>query len=105
MDATSRGRLMNDSDLDSSFRIGKYLTVIPNYLHIGMQPFEGRRVFEERLSVPATIRLQLENLPLPIDTLSSDVCEPRYRHNALSESSSSRSPDRTGKVTLSFICI
>lgn len=42
--------------LGFSFKIGKYLTVIPNYLHIGMQPFEGRRVFEERLSVPATIR-------------------------------------------------
>lgn len=39
-----------------SFKIGKYLTVIPNYLYIGMQPFEGRRVFENRLSVPATIR-------------------------------------------------
>src|SRR5690242_686044 len=24
-----------------SFRIGKYLTVIPNYLYIGTQPFEG----------------------------------------------------------------
>jgi len=39
-----------------SFRLGKYVTVIPNYLHIGMQPFEGRRVFENRLSLPATVR-------------------------------------------------
>ncbi len=40
-----------------SFKIGKYLTVIPNYLYIGMQPFEGRRVFENRLSIPATVRV------------------------------------------------
>jgi len=39
-----------------SFRIGKYVTVIPNYLHIGMQPFAGRRLFENRLSLPVTIR-------------------------------------------------
>jgi hypothetical protein len=40
-----------------SFKLGKYLTVVPNYLYIGMQPFEGRRVFEDRLSVPATVRV------------------------------------------------
>ena len=39
-----------------SFKLGKYLTVIPNYLYIGMQPFEGRRVFENRLSVASTVR-------------------------------------------------
>ena len=39
-----------------SFKLGKYLTVIPNYLYIGMQPFEGRRVFENRLSVTSTVR-------------------------------------------------
>ena len=40
-----------------SFKIGKYLTVTPNYLYIGMQPFKGRRVFENRLSIPATVRV------------------------------------------------
>jgi hypothetical protein len=40
-----------------SFKLGKYLTVVPNYLYIGMQPFEGRRVFEDRLSLPATVRV------------------------------------------------
>jgi len=40
-----------------SFKLGKYLTVVPNYLYIGMQPFEGRRVFEDRLSVLATVRV------------------------------------------------
>jgi len=40
-----------------SFKLGKYLTVVPNYLYIGMQPFEGRRVFEDRLSVLAIARV------------------------------------------------
>jgi hypothetical protein len=40
-----------------SFKLGKYLTVIPNYLYIGTQPFEGRRVFEDRLSVTTNIRI------------------------------------------------
>ena len=47
-----------------SFRIGKYLTVIPNYLYIGMQPFKGRRVFENRLSVPATVRFRMGSFTL-----------------------------------------
>jgi len=42
-----------------TFRIGKYLTVFPNYLHIDMQPFEGRRVYEERLSVATTIKFPI----------------------------------------------
>lgn len=42
-----------------SFRLGKYITVIPNYLYIGMQPFQGRRVFEQRLSLPTTIRFNV----------------------------------------------
>jgi hypothetical protein len=42
-----------------SFKLGKYLTVIPNYLYIGMQPFEGRRVFENRLSVISAVRFPI----------------------------------------------
>ncbi len=39
-----------------TFRYGKYLSVSPNYLHIGMQPSEGRRIWENRLSLPVQIR-------------------------------------------------
>ena len=39
-----------------TFRIGEYLTVQPAYLNLGMQPFEGRRVWENRLGVLATVR-------------------------------------------------
>jgi Protein of unknown function (DUF2490) len=42
--------------LGFSFRIGKYVAVVPNYLYIGMQPFEGRRVFENRLSLLTQVR-------------------------------------------------
>ena len=39
-----------------TFRFGKYLSVAPSYLHIGMQPFPRRRVWENRLSLPVTVR-------------------------------------------------
>ncbi|MGA9997229.1 MAG: DUF2490 domain-containing protein [Pyrinomonadaceae bacterium] len=37
-------------------KIGKYLSFAPGYLHIGMQPTEGRFTDEERLSLPITVR-------------------------------------------------
>src|SRR4051794_16465823 len=46
--------------LGFSFKRGKYLTFFPTYLHIDMQPFEGRRVFEERVSVPAIVRIPVK---------------------------------------------
>ena len=39
-----------------SFKVGKYLTIIPNYLAIESQPFKGRQVHENRLSIASTIR-------------------------------------------------
>jgi len=39
-----------------SFKWGKHLTASPNYQHIGMQPFAGRRVWENRLSLPVQLR-------------------------------------------------
>ena len=47
-----------------SFRFGKYVTVAPNYLHIGMQPFRGRRVWENRLSLPVTLRFNVDKFRL-----------------------------------------
>ena len=47
-----------------TFRFGKYLTVAPNYLHIGMQPFEGRRIWENRLTLPVTLRFNLDKFRL-----------------------------------------
>jgi hypothetical protein len=42
--------------LGFSIRVGKYVAVVPNYLYIGMQPFEGRRIFENRLSLLSVVR-------------------------------------------------
>lgn len=42
----------------ATFRFGQYFTIAPTYVHIGMQPFAGRRVWESRLSFPVTSRFQ-----------------------------------------------
>ena len=42
-----------------TWRAGKYVTVSPHYFHIGMQPFAGRRLWENRLVFPATLRLDV----------------------------------------------
>jgi hypothetical protein len=40
-------------------KIGKYFSVGPNYQYIGMQPFQGRKVWESRLSVPIVVKFTL----------------------------------------------
>jgi len=47
-----------------SFKFGQHVTVSPHYLHIGMQPFRGRRVWENRLSLPVTLRFTLDKFRL-----------------------------------------
>jgi hypothetical protein len=39
-----------------TFRAGKYFTVSPNFLNIGMQPVRGRKIWESRLTFPVTLR-------------------------------------------------
>jgi len=39
-----------------SFKIGKYLTVTPAYMHIATQPFRNIKQFENRLLLPITLR-------------------------------------------------
>ncbi len=40
-----------------SFKIGKYLTVTPAYMHIATQPFRNVKQFENRLLLPITFSL------------------------------------------------
>jgi len=47
-----------------TWKIGKYWQVSPNYLHIGMQPFRGRKVWENRLSLPVTLRFNVNKFRL-----------------------------------------
>ena len=42
-----------------TFRAGKHVTISPNYVHIGMQPFRGRRVWENRLSFPVQLQFKI----------------------------------------------
>ncbi|PWT90946.1 MAG: hypothetical protein C5B55_08915 [Blastocatellia bacterium] len=62
-----------------SLRFGKHLTVSPNYLHIGMQPFEGRRVFEDRLSLLILIRFPVHKFTVS----DRNLFERRLRHPAI----------------------
>jgi hypothetical protein len=39
-----------------TFRLGSHVTIAPNYLHIGMQPLPRRRIWENRLTLPLTLR-------------------------------------------------
>lgn len=68
-----------------SFKFGKYLTVSPNYQHIGMQPFAGRRIWENRLSLPVQLRFNIGDFRLTERNLferrlrNSGVKSNRYR--------------------------
>lgn len=86
VDFMMQGTLRNGRDLTRpvderfgigfSFKIGKYLTVIPHYLYIGTQPFEGRSVFENRLSLPATVRFPVGRF----NVTDRSLFERRMRH-------------------------
>ena len=43
-----------------TFRFGQHIQIAPNYLSIGMQPFRNRRVWESRLSLPVTLRFNVD---------------------------------------------
>jgi hypothetical protein len=47
-----------------TFRFGKYVTVAPNYLHVATQPFRNRRGWENRLSLPVTLRFNVDKFRL-----------------------------------------
>jgi hypothetical protein len=69
-----------------SFKFGKYFVVAPSYLHIGMQPFRGRKVWENRLSLPVTVRFNVGKFRLSDRNLverrlrNSGVNSTRYRN-------------------------
>ncbi len=60
-----------------TFRFGKYLTVAPSYLGIGMQPVPRRRIWENRLSFPVTVRFKLEKFTLS----DRNLVERRFRNS------------------------
>ena len=69
-----------------TFRFGKYVTIAPNYVHIGMQPFPGRRIWENRLTLPVTFRFNAGEFRLSDRNLverrlrNSGIKTTRYRN-------------------------
>jgi hypothetical protein len=43
-----------------TFRFGPHLIIAPNYLYIATQPVRNRRAWESRLSLPLTLRFNVE---------------------------------------------
>jgi len=59
-----------------SFKFGKYLTVLPGYLHITTQPFKGTSLYENRLNALAILRFPLGRFVLS----DRNLIERRLRH-------------------------
>jgi len=59
-----------------TFRFGKYVTFAPNYQQIATQPFRGRRAWENRLSLPVTLRFNIDKFRLS----DRNLFERRFRH-------------------------
>ena len=62
-----------------SFKFGPHVTVSPNYLHIGMQPFAGRRVWENRLTLPVLLQFKIDKFTLR----DRNQFERRYRNSGV----------------------
>jgi hypothetical protein len=43
-----------------TFRFGQHVQIAPNYLYISTQPIRNRRLWESRLSLPVTLRFNVE---------------------------------------------
>jgi hypothetical protein len=43
-----------------TFRFGQHVSIAPNYLYIATQPVRNRRGWESRLSLPVTLRFNIE---------------------------------------------
>jgi len=47
-----------------TFRLGQHISIAPNYLYIATQPVRNRKLFESRLSLPVTVRFNVEKFRL-----------------------------------------
>jgi hypothetical protein len=62
-----------------SFKFGQHVTVSPHYLHIGMQPFAGRRVWENRVTLPVLLQFKIDKFTLR----DRNLIERRYRNSGI----------------------
>ena len=62
-----------------TFRFGDHVSFAPHYLHIGTQPFEGRRAWENRVVLPVTLRFDAGKFRLSY----RNQFERRYRNTGV----------------------
>lgn len=62
-----------------TFRFGKYVNVAPNYLHIGTRPVPIRKGWENRLTLPITLRFNAGKFRLS----DRNQFERRFRSNGV----------------------
>ena len=59
-----------------TFRFGRHISIAPNYLYIATQPVRNRRGWESRLSLPVTLRFNVEKFRLS----DRNMFERRFRN-------------------------
>jgi hypothetical protein len=69
-----------------SFKVNKYLSLMPGYLYIAAQPSKGRKSFEHRAQFTATVRVPIDKFTFS----NRSIYEYRFR-NSRSDSSHYRS--------------
>ena len=74
-----------------TFRFGQHLQIAPNYLYIATQPIRNRRLWESRLSLPVTLRFNVEKFRFSDRNLferrirNLGITSTRYRNRFLVE--------------------
>ena len=63
-----------------TLRLGQHVQIAPNYLYIATQPVRNRRGWESRLSLPVTLRFNLQKLRLS----DRNLIERRIRNPGIS---------------------
>jgi hypothetical protein len=59
-----------------TFRLGQHVQIAPNYLYIATQPVRNRRLWENRLSLPVTLRFNVQKFRLS----DRNLFERRFRN-------------------------
>jgi len=74
-----------------TFRFGQHVQIAPNYLYIATQPIRNRRLWESRLSLPVTLRFNLEKFRFSDRNMferrirNPGISSTRYRNRLLVE--------------------
>jgi hypothetical protein len=80
-----------------TFRFGQHVSIAPNYLYVATQPVRNRRGWESRLSLPVTLRFNIEKFRFSDRNLferrfrNPGITSTRYRNRLQVEHSIGRS--------------